>query len=63
MRTPRLFLGIFVIALIVPLLMEIRPSRHPPARQGPGPGVVDPGPTSWRSWPRSNPHPLSLMES
>ena len=43
MRTPRLFLGIFVIALIVPLLMEIRPSRHPPARQGPGPGVVDPG--------------------
>ena len=29
MRTPRLFLGIFVIALIVPLLMEIRPSRHP----------------------------------
>ena len=21
--------------------MEIRPSRHPPARQGPGPGVVE----------------------
>ena len=59
MRTPRLFLGIFVIALIVPLLMEILPSRHPPARQGPG--VVDPGPPSWRSWPRSNPHPLVLM--
>ena len=46
MRTPRLFLGIFVIALIMPLLMEIRPSRHPPARHGPGPGVVDPGPPS-----------------
>ena len=37
MRTPRLFLGIFVIALIVPLLMEIRPSRHPPCTARPWP--------------------------
>ena len=35
MRTPRHFLGIFVIALIVPVLMEIRPSRYPPCTARP----------------------------
>ena len=30
MRTPSAFLSIFVIALIVPLLVEVRHSRHPP---------------------------------